>query len=133
MNLSALLKLGMVTGVVLNILDFIVQGNLLAGMYAANPAFRNTADLVPYLVAGDFAAAFVFCWAYLKLGAATGAGAGGGAVFGLYAGVLIGFPTWIFVHLLVNGIPYGMTWILTIWQVIAYVIIGAVAGAMRKA
>jgi hypothetical protein len=133
MNMSALLKLGVVTGVVLNILDFIVQGNLLAGMYAANPAFRNTDDVIPYLVAGDFVAAFVFCWAYLKLGAATGSGAGGGAAFGMYAGVLVGFPTWIFVHLLVNGVPYGMMWVLTIWTVIAYVIIGAVAGALRRA
>jgi hypothetical protein len=39
----------------------------------------------------------------------------------------------IFVHLLVNGVPYGMMWVFTVWQVIAYVIIGAVAGAMRKA
>ena len=133
MNLGAWLKLGVVTGVVLNILDFLVQGNLLAGMYAASPAFRNTEETIPYLIAGDFVAAFVFCWAYLKLGAATGSGAGGGATFGMYAGVLVGFPTWIFVHLLVNGIPYGMMWVLTIWNVIAYVIIGAVAGAMRKA
>lgn len=133
MNLSALVKLGVVTGVVLNVLDFIVQGNLLAGMYAANPVFRNTQDLVPYLIAGDFVAAFVFCWAYLKLGAATGPGAGGGATFGMYAGVLIGFPTWIFVHLLVNGFPYSMAWMATIWQVVSYAIIGAVAGAMKKA
>ena len=133
MNLTALLKLGVATGVVLNILDFIVQGNLLAGMYAASPVFRTTDDMVPYLVAGDFTAAFVFCWAYLKLGAATGTGPRGGALFGVYAGVLVGFPTFIFMHLLVNGIPYGIAWIMTIWQVVAYVIIGAVAGALRKA
>ena len=133
MNLTALVKLGVATGVVMNVLDVIVQGYLLAGMYAAAPAFRNTNDVIPYLILGDFVAAFVFCWAYLKLGAATGRGAAGGATFGFYAGVLIGFPTWIFVHLLVNGIPYGMMWMMTIWNVIAYVIIGAVAGALHKA
>jgi hypothetical protein len=133
MNLTALVKLGVVTGIVLNVLDFIVQGNLLAGMYAAAPAFRNVNDVIPSLIAGDFVAAFVFCWAYLKLGAATGPGAGGGARFGFYAGVLVAFPTWIFVHLLINGIPYGMVWVLTIWNVVAYVIIGAVAGALHKA
>jgi hypothetical protein len=133
MNWSALLKLGVVTGVVLNVLDFIVQGNLLAGMYAASPAFRTTTDIIPYLVAGDFVAAFVFCWAFLKLGRATGTGAAGGATFGFYAGVLVGFPTYIFMHLLITGVPYSMAWVMTVWQVIAYVAIGAVAGAMHKA
>jgi hypothetical protein len=132
MNLTALVKLGVVTGVVMNVLDFIVQGNLLAGMYAAAPAFRNTNDVIPYLVLGDFVAAFVFCWAYLKLGAATGPGAGGGATFGFYAGVLVAFPTFIFIHLLINGIPYGLMWVLTLYSVIAYVILGAVAGALHK-
>ncbi len=47
--------------------------------------------------------------------------------------MLVGFPTYIFMHLMVNGIPYGIPWIMTIWQVVAYVIIGAVAGALRKA
>ena len=132
MNLTALVKLGVVTGVVMNVLDFIVQGNLLAGMYAAAPAFRNTTDVIPYLILGDFVAAFVFCWAYLKLGAATGPGVGGGALFGFYAGVLVSFPTFIFVHLIINGIPYGLMWVLTIYSVIAYVILGAVAGVLHK-
>jgi len=133
MNLTALVKLGVVTGIVLNVLDFVVQGVLLADMYAATPAFRNTNDIIPYLILGDFVAAFVFCWAYLKLGAATGPGAGGGAQFGFIAGVLIAFPTWIFVHLLINGIPYGMVWMMTVWGVVAYTIVGAVAGALHKA
>ena len=132
MNLTALVKLGVVTGVVMNVLDFIVQGNLLAGMYAATPAFRNTNDVIPYLILGDFVAAFVFCWAYLALGAATGPGAGGGAKFGFYAGVLVAFPTFIFIHLTINGIPYGLMWVLTVYSVIAYVILGAVAGALHK-
>ena len=132
MNLTALVKLGVATGVVMNLLDFIVQGNLLAGMYTAAPAFRNTNDVIPYLILGDFVAAFVFSWAYLALGAATGPGAGGGARFGFYAGVLVAFPTFIFIHLLINGIPYGLMWVLTVYSVIAYVILGAVAGALHR-
>ena len=55
MNLTALVKLGVVTGIVMNVLDFVVQGVLLADMYAAAPAFRNTNDVIPYLILGDFA------------------------------------------------------------------------------
>ena len=132
MDVKALLKLGVVTGIVMNVIDFVVQGNLMAGMYAASPAFRDTNDVIPYLVLGDFVAAFVFCWAFLKLGGATGSGASGGATFGVYAGVLVSFPMYIFMHLLINNFPYSMAWMMTIYSVVIYVIIGAVAGALHK-
>ena len=133
MKLTALLKIGIVVGLVMNVLDFIVQGNLLAGMFAAVPAFRQTTEMLPYLIVGDFVAGLVFAWAFLKLGSAAGHGVAGGATFGLYAGVLIGFPTYIFVHLLLNGVPYGLMWVLTIYTALVYVVLGAVAGALHKA
>jgi hypothetical protein len=131
-DVKRLVKLGVVMGIVLNVIDFIVQGNLMAGLYAASPAFRNTADVIPFLVLGDVVAAFVFAWAYLKLGSATGDGPGGGALFGLYAGVLLAFPTYIFNNLLINNYPYSLAWTLTIYTIIVYVILGAIAGALKK-
>src|SRR6476646_1396711 len=87
MDVKALLKIGIVAGVLMNALDIIVQGTLMAGLYTA-PVFRNPEEEIVYLVLTDFVAAFVFVWIYLKLGSATGPGVAGGATFGLYAGML---------------------------------------------
>ena len=131
MDIKSLAKLGVVVGIVMNVLDFVVQGNLMAGVFAGSPAFRNTGEVIPYLVLGDFVAAFVFAWAYLKLGVATGPGAGGGARFGGDAGVLVAFPTYIFMNLLINNYPYSIAWMMTIYTIIIYVILGAIAGALH--
>jgi ABC-type xylose transport system permease subunit len=65
----------------------------------------------------------------LGRGAVVAAGAAGGAAFGLYAGALVNFPTWIACYLLLNDFTYGLAgaWILTgmLWAVLA----GAVTGA----
>ena len=77
MNSQALLKLGIVIGILMNAFDLVVQGVLLAGLYTA-PVFRKPEDEIVYLVLTDFVAAFVFVWLYLKLGSATGPGVAGG-------------------------------------------------------
>ena len=132
MDFKMLLKLGIVTGVLLNAFDIIVQGLLLAGMYTA-PVFRKPEEEIVYLVLADFAAGFVFAWVYLKRGSATGPGAAGGATFGFYAGVLYSFPMFYAMHLLFNGYTSELAWINTVYQIVVYVIIGATAGALNKA
>ena len=132
MDFKTLLKLGIVTGVLMNIFDVIVQGTLMGGLYSA-PVFRNPEEEIIYLVLADFAAAFVFVWIYLKLGSAAGPGIGGGATFGFYAGVLYSFPMFYAMHLLFNGYTSELAWINTVYQIIVYVIVGATAGALNKA
>jgi hypothetical protein len=130
MNVKKFLMIGLVIGVVANVLDFIVQGNLLAGYYM-QPPFRQDSQIA-YLVIGDFVASFVFTWVYLKVAGSFAAGMAGGVTMGFYAGVLLGFPTNIFLHLTIAGFPYGLAWIWTIYTIIWYVIAGAIAGAMNK-
>ena len=132
MNFKALLKLGIVIGILMNAFDLIVQGVLLAGLYTA-PVFRKPEDEIVYLVLTDFVAAFVFVWLYLKLGSATGSGVAGGATFGFYAGVLYSFPMFYAMHLLFNGYSFELAWINTVYQVLVYAIMGATAGALNKA
>ena len=132
MDFKVLLKLGIVTGVLLNAFDVIVQGLLMAGMYTA-PVFRKPEEEIVYLVLTDFAAAFVFVWVYLKLGSATGPGVAGGATFGFYAGVLYSFPMFYAMHLLFNGYTSELAWVNTAYQIVVYVIIGATAGALTRA
>ena len=81
MDFKKLFIIGIAVGVVVNVIDFVVQGNLLAEMYASNPVFRNTEaeGFIPWLVTGDVVAAFVFAWFYLMLGHAYTGIAGGRA------------------------------------------------------
>lgn len=131
MDLKKWLTIGLTLGLLANVIDFIVQGNLMAGMYAAHPVFSQENN-IPWLVFGDFVAALVFAWVYLRLASAVPAGPAGGAAFGLYAGVLVNFPTNIFLHLIIKDFPYYVSWVWTIYGVFWYVVLGAVAGAMHK-
>ena len=131
MNVKKLLLATVVVGVVMNIVDFIVQGQLLAGLYANLPLFKKEPP-IPWLVVGDFVTALVFVWVYDKVLSSFGAGAKGGAMYGLYAGILVNFPTWIFAHLLFEGFPYSLSWTWTLVGVAWCVIAGAVAGVIYK-
>jgi hypothetical protein len=130
-NLKTFIKLALVAGVVLNVLDFLVQGVLLS-QYYVGPAFRDANDVLPQLIALDFVAGSVFVWLYLALGAATGAGARGGALFGWYAGMLYSFPMFIAMHLLFNGYSFQLAAINTVYQVAAYVVAGLAIGALNR-
>ena len=131
MDLKALLKIGIVGGVLMNAFDVLVQGTLMAGLYTA-PVFRNPEEEIVSLVLTDFVAAFVFGWIYLKLGSATGPGVAGGATFGFYAGMLYSLPMFYAMHLLFIGYSSELAWINTVYQVIVYVIVGAAAGALNR-
>jgi hypothetical protein len=124
------LTIGLTLGVVANVLDAVVQGTVLAGYYAGPPFSQE--NRIAWLVVGDFIAALVFAWIYLRLAPRTPAGAAGGAIFGLYAGVLVNFPKNIFLHLLIQGFPYALSWIWTFYGIVWYVILGAIAGAMNR-
>ncbi len=131
MNVKKVLLAGLVVGVVMNVFDFVVQGQLLAGYYA-QLSFLKREPPIPWLVVGDFVAALVFVWVYDRVFSSFGGGAKGGATFGLYAGVLVNFPTWIFANLIFVDFPYGLAWVWTLVGVAWGVIAGAVAGATYK-
>ena len=131
MHFKTLIKLGLAAGVVLNALDFLVQGVLLSGYYVG-PSFRNVDDVLPQLIALDFVAGFVFAWLYLKFGSVNGRGAAGGARFGWYAGILYSFPMFIAMHLLFNGYSFQLAMINTVYQVAAYIVAGLAVGALNR-
>ncbi len=130
MDFKKCLTIGVVVGIVVNVLDFVVQGNLLASYYS-QPPFRQD-NMVAWMVVGDFAAAFVFAWVYLKVAGSFASGPAGGATMGFYAGVLVSFPSGIFMHLMFQGFPYALSWIWIIYSTVWYIIAGAIAGALNK-
>jgi hypothetical protein len=131
MNVKKLLLAAVAVGVVINIVDFVVHGHLLTGYYSQFSFFRKEMP-VQWLVIGDFVAALVFVWVYDRVFSSFGGGPKGGATFGLYAGVLVNFPTWILSHLLIDGFSYGLAWTWTAIGIVWAVIAGAVAGAVYK-
>ena len=133
MNVKKLLIATVVLGVVWNVLDFLVHGMLLQGLYYSKLPSLFRADVSPgYFVAGDFVAALVFVWVYDRVYGSFASGAKGGATYGFYAGVLVSFPSWILNNLLFVGFPYSLSWIWTVAGILFGVIGGAVAGALYK-
>jgi hypothetical protein len=134
MNLPRLLLVAAAVGLAINIYDFLLHGVLLQGpLYSGLTDFMRP-DVSPVLlVLTDFVAALVFVWFYDRVRTAFPPGPRGGAVFGLYAAVLVGFPTWISCCLLIGGFTYALAWTWTLaglgWGLIAGSIAGALSGS----
>jgi len=129
MNVVKLVVAWLVVGVVMNVLDFLFHGLALGSYYAQLTIMRED---TPYLlfVLLSFVFALVFVLVYDRLYATAECRVGRGAAFGFWAGLLLNFPMNIGLHLMVKGVPYGMTWIWTIYGIIAMTIAGAIAGAI---
>jgi hypothetical protein len=133
MNLKKFLVAGLVGGVVGNVLDFVVHGQVLAGQYYSKvPQLFRTDTPTYYFVILDFVAALVLTWVWAKVHTSFGSGAKAGATGGLYAGVLVNFPCQIFPCLMYVGFPSPLCWIWTIYGILWFVIVGMVIGALYK-
>lgn len=123
----------LVAGIVVNILDMIVMGMMVSpifeGIESMNPSDESK---IIWYVLGDFVAIFVFMLVYDRVYSSFTPGPGGGATFGLYGGLLVGFPTWIFIQMMFKGFPYGLAWGMVFYSLIWGAIAGAVMGAMYK-
>jgi len=133
MNVPRFISASLAAGVVLNVLDFVVHGRILSGPFYSRltSLFRSDAPMAG-LIIGDFVAAVVLVWVYDRVYSSFAGGLKGGTLYGLYAGVLVNFPTWIFFNMLFVGFPYKLAWIWTIYGIVASVILGGVAGAIYK-
>jgi hypothetical protein len=119
---------GLTAGIVANVIDFLSFTFLFKSMMTL--PFMNPNPLIAVLVAGDFVAALVFVWVYDRVRGSFGPGAKGGATYGLYAGILINFPLWIFMHVLVKDWPSSYSWFSTIYGIVWAIILGAVVGVV---
>ena len=133
MNVKKLLLATVVLGIVANILDYIVHGQILTNAYYSKmPSLFNANPPMGWFIFGDFVIALVFVWVYDRVYGSFGGGPKGGATYGFYAGVLVNFPTWLYNAGVYVGFPYALSWIWVIWGIIYAVVLGAVAGAVYK-
>jgi len=130
-NLKCLLAI-LVAGIVGNLLDAYVQGNLLFNAYYSKIDSMKHDTLAGWFIFADFVAVAVFTCVYKKVASAFSDGAKGGACAGFYFGVLVSFPSFHYVYLTTKGYPYSLAWINTGWVIVWYMIIGAIVGAIMK-
>ena len=134
MRLRNVLLATVAVGVAVNVYDYILHAVLLQGpLYSHLTGLMRPDASIPLLVLTDFVAALVFVWVYDRVHSAFAPGPRGGATFGLYAAVLVGFPTWISCSLLIVGFTYGLAWAWTLaglgWGLLAGAIAGGLYGA----
>jgi hypothetical protein len=129
-NVKKLVLAAIAVGIAVNVFDFVVHGLLLGSTYASLPEVFRQENNVGWLVALDFLMALVFVWVYVRVRASFAPGATGGAAFGLYAGVLLGFPMQLFAVLMYEGFPYWLSWAWVVHAIAWGVLAGAVAGAV---
>ncbi len=122
-----------VSGVVMNVIDYLFQGLVMVPAYYSKHAdvFIQTGDPL-WFVIGDFASVFVLAWVFDKVSGSFSAGWQGGAMYGLYAGILVNFPTWVFLHFLLKGFSYKFAWFSTIYGIIWTVIAGVIVASIYE-
>ena len=81
---------------------------------------------------GDLCAAMMLTGVYARVRGVYGVGAKNGAIYGVYAGLLINFPTWLFMTVYAAW-PYALTWTMTVAGTLVTVVAGAIIGTVYQA
>jgi hypothetical protein len=117
--------------IVWSILDFVVHGMVLSGIYASTASlWRPMEEMNMGLmrsVSALSALAFTAIYVYHVKGGSMAAGAKYGLLFGLATGIPMGFGSYGYMP-----IPYSLAWGWFFCSVVAGVLGGAVAGAIAK-
>lgn len=122
----ALLVAGIVAAVWYVVFDMFLMDPILGSALAGVPGM-NPNPAVLWMVIGDLAAALVLAAVYARTRSVFGAGLKGGATYGVYAGVLINFPLWLFMAVYA-GWPYGTAWMMTIAAIVVTTVAGGLIG-----
>lgn len=110
-----------------NFLSQPLMGSTMAKIPGMLPEYSKLWETV-----GDAFAALMVTGLYARVRGVFGASTKGGAVYGVYAGLLINFPTWLWMTVYA-GWPYAATWMMTIAMVCLTVVAGAIMGSVYQA
>ena len=111
------------------------------GAFVLGPAMAQIPGMVEsysklWETVGDFFAAAVLVWVYGKVKSSFSQGLKGGVTYGLYAGILMNFPGWLWMTVYADW-PYAAAWmfviILTLITVVSGALIGFVFGRVGSA
>lgn len=109
--------------------DMFLMGPLMGSAMANIPGMREPG--MQWMIIGNIAGAVVMVAFYDRVRAAFGTGLKGGGTYGLYAGILINFPTWLWMTVF-NTWPYQATWHATLVLAVATMVSGALIGLVYE-
>lgn len=109
-----------------NFVASMVMGSALAAIPGMKAEFSRMWEAV-----GDACAALMLAGVYARTRGVFGTGLKGGATYGVYAGLLINFPTWLYMTVYL-GWPYAATWQITVILVLVGVVAGALMGMVYQ-
>jgi len=101
------------------------------GSYLTGVPGANLDPAMMWVVIGEICAGLVLAAVYARTRSIFGVGLKGGATYGVYAGVLINFPTWLF-HSVYVGWPYSAAWAMTIAGLVTTTVAGALIGLVYE-
>ena len=135
MNMKRWALAGLAAFAVLFVLDFIVHGNLLTGLYQQTsliwrPQFEAR-KLMPLMTLGQLIFGMVFAWFYTLGYESKKRGAGQGLRFGFYVGLLLAAEK-NFVWFVVLPIPFVLNFAWLASCFVNSLILGVVVGLIYK-
>ncbi len=101
------------------------------GSYLAGIPGINAAPATMWIVIGNVVACLVLAAVYARTRSIFGLGLKNGATYGVYAGVLANFPTWLNLSVYASW-PYGSAWAVTIALILNVTIAGALIGLVYE-
>ena len=133
MNWGRAVVAGLIAGIAQNIVNFVLHGLILGGMYVDQAAFVQEEDPANFVwftviavVIGVVAALF-----FSSSRQSWADGAKGGLHFGILLGAVVGFQQF-YLTLVIDDFPYHVAWIWLGVEIISFGVGGMVLGAMVK-
>jgi hypothetical protein len=112
------------------VFDNFLMGITMGSAMAQIPGMTGQFSML-WQTVGNVCGAVVLVWVYDRVRGAFAGGLSGGALFGFYAGVLINFPTWLYMSVYA-GWPYRPTWHATLVLIVATVVAGTLVGLVYE-
>ena len=135
MNWGRALGAGLAAGFVQNIVNFVLHGLVLGGMYLDQPAFVQEPENMAMQIVWFLVIALVLGVAASLLFTSSRQswqpGAKGGFHFGVLLGAVVGFQQF-YLTLVVNDFPYHVAWLWLAVEMISFGVGGMVLGAIVK-
>jgi hypothetical protein len=132
MNWSKAVIAGVVGGIVMTMVDFVLHGIIMASTYAKYPeVFRQDDAGAHYFFFVGIVVAIMVAVLFGKTRAAWADGLMGGVTFGFFLGLAVYFTNF-YNPLVIDGFPYYLSWCWGAINVISFMALGAVLGVMMK-
>ena len=132
MNWTKILSAGLVAGIVVNLVDWVLHGRIMAGTYETySDVFSQEPGNPVWFFVAAICVAIFFAVLFAKTRECWAAGAKGGLTYGFWLGMVAFFGNFYY-PLVIDGFPYFLAWCWGGIGLIGSIVGGAVVGLMIK-